>query len=160
MVAATHAGGRQQLVVFLLDERRHALALHSVERVLPMVAVSPLPEAPPVALGVINVHGAVVPVFDVRARFALPPREYGLDARLLLVRTARRRLALAADQVLGVAEITTEGSTHADAVVPGSRGLAGIVALPDGLVFIHDLDALLSVDEEHQLTRALETSAG
>jgi purine-binding chemotaxis protein CheW len=144
----------------VLEKRRHALALGVVERVIPMAAISSLPQAPPIALGVINVGGAIVPVFDLRARFALPCREYGLDAHLVLVRTPRRRLALAADQVLGVSEVAAEAVTAPDTAVPAARSLAGIVALSDGLLFIHDLDALLSLDEEQQLTRALETTTG
>ena len=159
MNAAVHES-RLQLVVFQLEERRHALALGSVERVLAMVAISPLPEAPPIALGVINVAGAIVPVFDLRARFAFPRRDYGLGAHLVLVRGARRRLALATDQVLGVIEVAAEGVTTPDTAVPGTRSLAGIAALPDGLLFIHDLDALLSLEEEQRLDRALETRAG
>ncbi len=34
--------------------------------------------------------------------------------------------------------------------------MTGIVALADGLLFIHDLEALLSMDEEQRLTEALE----
>ena len=159
MGAPAHASA-SQLVVFLLDARRHALALPSVERVLPMVAVAPLPEAPPVASGVINVGGTIVPVFDLRVRFALPRPGYGLSAQLLLVRTPRRQVALATDRVLGVIDVGADSMTSVDTTVPGTRGLAGIVALADGLVFIHDLDALLSLDEEQRLDRAIEAAAG
>lgn len=44
------------LVVFGIEGERDGLALHTVERVLPMVAVSPLPNSPAVVLGVINLH--------------------------------------------------------------------------------------------------------
>ena len=144
------------LVVFALDGQRYGLPLHGVERVLPMVAVSPLPQAPAVALGMINLHGEVVPVVDVRRRFGFSPREYGPTAHLLVTRTARRRLALPVDQVSGVLEVRPEDVTLPDAVLPGIAHVAGIVRLPDGLLFIHDLDAFLALDEERQLSEALE----
>ena len=50
-----------------------------------------LPWAAPIALGVINLHGTVVPVLDLRRRFGLPPREYGVGAHVLVARTRRRR---------------------------------------------------------------------
>src|ERR1043166_579372 len=65
------------LVVFLLAEQHYALPLAMVERVLPVVAVSPLPQAPPMTLGMINLHGTVMPVLDLRHRFGFPPHEYG-----------------------------------------------------------------------------------
>ncbi len=51
-----------RLVVFLLDEQRYAVPMSAVERVVPMVAVSPLPKSPAIALGVINLHGTAIPV--------------------------------------------------------------------------------------------------
>jgi chemotaxis signal transduction protein len=41
-------------VVFRLDERQFALNLHSVERVVRAVAVTSLPKAPEIVLGVIS----------------------------------------------------------------------------------------------------------
>lgn len=149
-----------QLIVFLLEGQRYALHLSVVERVLPMVAVSLLPKAPPVALGVINFHGQVIPVVDIRLRFGLAARDYGLTAHLLLAHSARRSLAVPADEVLGVREVAAEAITSPEAVLPGIGHVAGIATLSDGLLFIHDLDAFLSLDEEQRLTEALEETKG
>jgi purine-binding chemotaxis protein CheW len=59
------------LVVFVVQGQRYALALDAVEHALPM-AVSPMQEAPPVVLGVITVHGRIVPVLE-RALSASAP---------------------------------------------------------------------------------------
>ncbi|MDD5558917.1 chemotaxis protein CheW [Candidatus Methylomirabilis sp.] len=144
------------LIVFDIDGQRYALPLHDVERVLPMVAVSPLPQAPAVVLGVMNLHGQVIPVLDLRRHFGLPIRDYGLTARLLVIRTSRRILTLAVDEVLGVREIAQETITRPDALLSGIGHVAGIVTLADGLLFIHDVEACLSLDEEQRLTTALE----
>ena len=145
-----------QLVVFIIEGQPYALHLPCVERVLPMVAMARLPNAPDVALGVINLHGRVIPVVDLRRRFGLPPHDYGVSAHLLVVRTARRTLAIAVEEVIGVREIATEAVIPPDAVLPGIGHVAGIAALPDGILLIHDLDSLLSLGEERRLTRALE----
>ena len=148
-------GSVLQLVVFELHGQRYGLPVTLVDRVLPMVSVSSLPQAPAITLGVINLHGQILPVLDLRRRFGLPPREYGLAARLLVVRTSRRVLALPVDEVLGVREVATEAVTPPQAVLPGIEHVAGIVALADGLLFIHDLEACLSLEEDRQLTEAL-----
>lgn len=145
-----------QLVVFHLEGQLYALPLDAVERVLPMVAVSPLPHAPSLVLGVINLHGKVIPVLDLRRRLNFPACEYGLAAHLLLTRTTRRTLALPVNAVLGVREAPATTVTAAPAVFPGLSHVAGIVTLADGLLFIYDLDTCLALDEEQQLTVALE----
>lgn len=149
-----------KLVVFDIEGQRYALPLNDVERVLPMVAVSPLPKAPAVALGVINLHGRIVPVLDIRRRLGLSPRDYDLTAHLLVARTIRRTVALPMDEVLGVKEVAAEVVTAPDAVLPGIGHVAGIVALADGLLFIHDLETFLSLDEERRLTDAMEELEG
>lgn len=156
MVGTARETAVLRLVVFVIDGQRYALNVSAVERILPMVAAAPLPKCPAVVLGVINLHGTVVPVIDVRRRFGLLPRDYGLSARLLVARTSRRALALAVDAVLGVTEVVAEAVTRPEVVFPGIAHVAGIVALSDGLLFIHDLDTFLSLDEEQQLTEALD----
>jgi hypothetical protein len=54
-----------------------------------------------------------------------------------------------------VREVATEAVTPPQAVLPGIEHVAGIVALADGLLFIHDLEACLSLEEDRQLTEAL-----
>lgn len=144
-----------QLIVFLLEGQRYALHLSVVERVLPMVAVSPLPKAPPLVLGAINLHGTAIPVVDIRRRLGLPPREYGLSAHLLVARANRRILGAPVDEVLGVREVASEAVASPDSVLPGIRHLTGIATLPDGLLFIHDLETFLSLDEQRRLSEAL-----
>ena len=67
-----------QLVVFALDDQRYALHLSAVDRVVPMVRVTPLPKAPDIVIGVVNVQGRVIPVINMRRRFRLPEREAAL----------------------------------------------------------------------------------
>jgi len=121
-----------------------------------MVEVTPLPKAPAIAIGVINLHGTVIPVLDIRRRFGFPVRDYGPTAHLLVARTRRRTLAVPVDEVFGVSEVMAEAVTPPDAILPGISLVEGIVALADGLLFIHDLETFLSLDEENRLDEALE----
>jgi purine-binding chemotaxis protein CheW len=148
-------GGRLAVVVFAIGGASYAVPLEATERALHMVAVSPLPGAPPILAGVINLHGSVVPVVDLRRRLGSAAPAYGLGAHLLLVTSARRRLALSTDQVLGVRTIPEDSVVPSGLVAPGLGAVAGIAALPDGLLFIHDLEAVLSSEDEERLDRAL-----
>jgi len=149
-------GSVLRLVIFGIESQRYALHLPVVERVLRVVEVSPLPKAPSTVLGVINLYGQIIPVLDLQRRFGRSSNKYGLTSFLLVARTNRRRLALLVDEVVGVQEVAADSVTAPEAVLPGIAFVAGIVALSDGILFIHDLDTCLSLDEEQQLTEALE----
>jgi purine-binding chemotaxis protein CheW len=148
----------QQLVVFSLDEQQYALRLSSVEQTVRMVEITPLPKAPEIVLGVIDVHGAVIPVLDIRKRFCLPERPPGISDQLIMARTARRSVALVADAVVDVVTLTGEELVEPGAILPQLEYVEGVAKLGDGMVFIHDLDAFLSLEEERVLETALTGS--
>ena len=146
----------KKILRFTLDEPRYALALAAVERVVPAVAILPLPQAPPFVLGVINVQGQILAAMDLRGRFGLAPRDLGLDDQFILARTRRRRVALVADSVEGVQELAVGQWVPAGQVPPGAEGLQGLAKVEDDLVLIYDLDQFLSLEEELRLDQALD----
>lgn len=145
------------LVLFALDEQRYALELASVERAVRVVDVTPLPKAPPIVLGIVNVKGNVVPVYDLRRRFRLPEREINLTDQLMIATTSRQTVALLVDSVSGVVEIAEEEIAPAEKILPEIEYVRGVVKLQDGLVLIHDLDRFLSPEEERSLDQALQS---
>ncbi len=144
------------IIVFSLNGQRYALPLQTVERAVRVVAINVLPMAPAIVRGVINFMGAVLPVIDLRRRFALPPRELALSDILLVVRSARRRMALLVDAVQEVAACPARQFAVLERAVAGGAQLAGVLKLEDGLVFISDLDRLLALEEEQALDQALQ----
>ncbi|MHB8836964.1 MAG: chemotaxis protein CheW [Candidatus Methylomirabilia bacterium] len=154
-MTVTAGSGTAHLLLFTLDEPLYALPLAAVERVVRAVDVTPLPQAPEIVLGAINAQGRVIPVVDLRRRFRLPPRGMLLDDRFIIARTARRLVALAADDVTGVRECLPRELVSAAAALPFAGYLMGVAKLEDGIVLITDLDAFLSLDEELLLDKAL-----
>ncbi len=70
-----------------------------------MVAMTPLPDAPPEVLGAINVRGTPVLVLDLRQRLGLPLKRSTSTSPLLLVRIGDKRLAMLVDRVNGVVQV-------------------------------------------------------
>jgi len=144
------------LFVFTLEEQRYALSLASVEKVVRVVEFTSLPKAPDIVSGVINVQGRIVPVMNIRKRFGLPQREPSLSDQLILARTSRRSVALVAEGVHGIIQKDEAGIIGREEIIPGIEHVEGVVKLEGGMVFIHDLDRFLSVEEEDALDRAMK----
>lgn len=148
-----------RFVTFSLDEQRYALPLSIVERVVRVVEVTPLPKAPEIVLGVINVQGQVIPVINLRRRNRLPERALQLSDHLILARAAQRTVALVVDAVNGVVECAEREVLPAQQVLPGLEYVSGMVKREDGVMLIQDLDASLSLDEATTLEHALQPAA-
>ncbi|MBV8782282.1 MAG: chemotaxis protein CheW [Phycisphaerae bacterium] len=147
MSALTH------MVVFLLDEGRFAFPLEVVERIVRVVEVTPLPQAPNGVVGVINIQGRVIPVLDLRCRFGLPPREVEVSDQLLIAHASKRDIALLVDGA-DVVALDTEHTVDAQRILPGLEYTSSIVKHNGHLILLCDPDALLSLDEQSQLTAA------
>lgn len=150
----------EEYVVIGLDELRIALRLSAVERVIRAVYVSPLPDAPDIVSGVVNVQGRVVPVVNMRRRFRLADRPVTLTDRLVIARTNQRPVALMADTVSGVLEYPAPDIIDAASIFPGLAYVDGVAKLEDGLILIHDLGRFLSLDEASALERAMIPAGG
>lgn len=146
----------RKLVTFSLDDRKFALYVSAVQRIVRTVEVTSLPKAPEIVVGMINLQGTLVPVFDIRTRFHLPPREVRLADQMIIATTAKRTIALMVDSVDDVIEISGEKIIAAKQILPKLEYLEGVIKTEDGMVLIHDLEKFLSLPEEKALDEALE----
>jgi purine-binding chemotaxis protein CheW len=145
-----------KLVAFNLDEQRFALHLACVERVIRVVEITPLPKAPPFVLGIINMNGLIISVFDIRKRFRLAQRDTQLGDQMIVAYTSKRNVALVVDSASDVIEMPKEKIITSESVLPGLEYIEGVVKTEDGMIFIHDLERFLSPQEEKALNEAME----
>lgn len=117
--------------------------------------ITPLPSAPAIILGALNIGGAVVPVFNVRRRFRLPERDIDPADHFLIARTGHRTVVLAIDHPQGVLELPAAAAVDTTAITPNPGHFSGVLRLEDGLVLIHNLELFLSPDEAQGLDVAL-----
>jgi purine-binding chemotaxis protein CheW len=145
-----------RVVNFNLDDQKYALVLSAVIRIIHVVEITSLPKAPEIVLGVINMQGRIIPVFDIRKRFRLPLREMQLDDQLIIASTSKRNVALLVDSVSDVLETPEEKIIARESILPGLEYVEGVVKTEDGMILIHDLEQFLSLPEEKALSEALE----
>jgi purine-binding chemotaxis protein CheW len=144
------------LLIFTLDDQRYAVRLSAVDSVVRAAAITPLPRAPEIVLGVLDLHGQVIPVINLRRRFRVPERELRTSDQFVIARAGLLTVALAVDGTEGVLEENAGSLIAPDDILTGTRYLEGVTRTGDGLVLIHDLSSLLFPDEELLLAQALE----
>jgi purine-binding chemotaxis protein CheW len=150
----------ERIVVFSLDDQRYAVSLAATERVVPAMAITPLPKAPPIVDGVFNLHGRIIPVVNVRRRFGRPSRELSPSNQFIVVRTTHRSLALLVDATEGVVAASAPEVTPPELILPGLPYVRGVLRLGDGLVWLHDLETFLALEEADALDRAVRAQEG
>ena len=116
---AASMNASQEVLTFTIGDQYYGLDLLSVREIRAWTDVTPLPNTPPFVRGVINLRGAVVPIFDLRVRLGggvTQPTsanvvivvEIGAESCGLLVDTVSDILALGADALQPVPATATD----------------------------------------------------
>jgi chemotaxis-related protein WspB len=135
-----------KLLVFHIGDDRYGLRLAVVRRVLPLMELKGLPLAPPAVAGLMNLHGASVPVIDLSGISGLPPARAHFDTRIVLVDYlapdgAVHALGLLAERVTGMQDI--DAAALGAAGVQAAPFLGEVAGDAQGMVQLVELDQLL-----------------
>jgi len=142
-------------LLFTIAGQTWALDSRVVVEILRAVTITPLPGAPSVVEGVIDIGGLIVPVFDLRRRLGLPRKPIELGDNLIVARRKGRLSALHADAVLDLVAIEPSLITAASALTTTAEHIAGVASLNGDVALIHDLDTFLTEAEAQTLEEAL-----
>ncbi len=142
--------GETQLVVFVLETEEFACTIQNVREVLKMIKVTPLPRSLDFVEGVINMRGEVIPVIDLRKRFALPEAERTDNSRIIIVEVEERMVGLTVDSVSEVIRLSDDQIQEAPSQVAGGKTgmITGVGKVDDRMLIILDLASILTTEEQ------------
>ncbi|PKN16063.1 MAG: chemotaxis protein CheW [Deltaproteobacteria bacterium HGW-Deltaproteobacteria-23] len=133
------------LVTFQLGKEEYGVEIASVQEIIRATDITPVPGAPSHVRGVINLRGKIIPVVDLRTRFALPQAETSDSQRIVVVELCQKRIGMLVDSVsqvikvpAGVVEEMPEEATSVD-----GNYIKGVGKLENRLVVILDLNKSL-----------------
>jgi len=140
--------------------QRYGLPVANVLKIAGMVSIVRLPKAPDIVVGVIDFHGQVIPVIDMRWRLREPTRPYTLRVSLVISRLNGRIIGLAVDAVRGVVNLQPDQvQTPTEIFTPTQalqvHHLSGVARVNDNLVLLLNPDTFLSLEEEAFLENVL-----
>src|SRR5580700_5807067 len=85
-VAAEAGQNSLPVIVLGVGEERYGIDLADMAEVLPPVRATPVPGAGAILAGVVNVHGEIRPVIDLRRFLGVETVPHGEPPRLILLR--------------------------------------------------------------------------
>jgi len=107
-------------LLFRLDENRFAFDAGGIVGVLPLVAITPIPQTPPCVAGLINYRGAPVPTIDLSLLALQRPAQRRLSTRIVLIDYLDGRSGC---RVLG---LIAEKAIETMRAAPGDFSLSGV----------------------------------
>ena len=135
-----------KVLVFHIGAGRYGLRLAGLNRVLPALALKTLPLTPAYVAGLLDLHGAPVPVIDLAQASGLAPSAPRFDTRIVVADYAAgdgsvRALGLLVERVQGVQEV--DPALLADSGVRGAPFLGQVASGAGGMLQLVEVEHLL-----------------
>jgi purine-binding chemotaxis protein CheW len=127
-----------QLVVFGLGREEYALPIEQVQEIIRAVEPRTLPHADPGLLGVINLRGVTIPVFDLALVLGGSPQEG--DGKIIVIEGESQRVGIVVDEV---SEVLTVSDQQLEEPPVGDPRLSAIAKVDERLIVLVDPTALL-----------------
>jgi purine-binding chemotaxis protein CheW len=139
----------EQLVVFQLSNEFYGVDIGDVNTIIRMQEVTQVPQTPSFVEGVINLRGSIIPVIDLRKRFALEVGAITKSSRIVVVEATGQMIGMIVDAVAETLRIHTDSIEPPSPVIAGIdvEYLRGIGKIDDRLLILLNLDKVLTGQE-------------
>ena len=140
---------KTKYIVFSINQQPFGIELFKVKEVLSYRKITPLPQMEVFIKGIINLRGAIIPVFDLREKFNLPIEEYTQFHVIIVVEISGRIMGIIVDDISDVVEILPEEFQTTGNLPPNIRReyLNGVGKKGDEMIILLDMNNLLSPQE-------------
>ena len=146
-----------QYLTFSLGGEEYGVDILRVQEVKVWTEVTVLPNTPSYIKGVLNLRGVIVPIIDLRARFAMEAVDYDETTVIVVLKlnfeNRDRVIGLVVDSVSDVLDVTQSAIKPVSEFELDSRSeaITGVASVNDKLVIMMDAARLLDASEMSNL---------
>lgn len=143
-------------LTFWIDRQLFSVPIIDVVQIIGVLEITPVPNFPAFAKGIINIRGAIIPIIDMRLRLGRPEKEYDTHTCFIIVQIEETTIGFIVDEVAEVATITKDMISS----LPGFSArfdqnyLTGAGKIGSSIVLMLDAHHILSNDQLKMLSQA------
>ena len=139
----------QEFLVFTLGDEEYGIDILKVQEIRGYDQVTRIANTPAFIKGVTNLRGVIVPIIDLRIKFAQPGVEYNDNTVVIVLNLVPRVVGIVVDGVSDVLSLTADQIRPSPefAVTMSTEYLTGLGALGDRMLILVDIEKLLSSEE-------------
>lgn len=146
---------KEQFLIFLLNKEQFAINILSVEEIRNWEKPTKIPNSPGYVKGVINMRGIIVPIIDLRLKFAIHDAAYNENTVVIIltieVDGKSRTIGFIVDavsDVLDVDEINIKQEPILGGCIP-KEYIRGLVNVEDEVVTLLKVEELYAIESHN-----------
>lgn len=150
-----------QYLTFVLNSQRYGVPISAVREINRVSDITHVPQAPRFVVGVMNLRGKVIPVFDLRLKFGLDAVPHTRETCIIVIEGKTGQIGMIVDSVSEVVELTAAQIEMKPSFV-GDESLSHVVGmgkLDNRIIILVDIIGALS-DENTENISEFARAAG
>lgn len=150
---AKEAAASRKYLTFLIDNQFYGFQINDVKEIIEMQEITPVPEFPDYAKGIINLRGLLIPVIDVRMRFCKNEAEYNERTCIIILNIRGTDVGYIVDTVDEVMDIDSENISAVPKLsdVSTRKFIEGVGKTPNKIVMLLSAKKMLNDEEVKNL---------
>ena len=147
-------------LTFTLAGEEYGIGILKIKEIIGMMPITSVPQTPKFVKGVINLRGKVIPVVDLRLRFAMEAIDYNDRTCIIVVEIGGRGtdivIGIVVDSVSEVLNIKSEDieDTPTFGTTLNTDFILGMAKMEGKVKILLDIDAVLSAEDLDELAQA------
>ncbi|CFR08417.1 MULTISPECIES: chemotaxis protein CheW [Yersinia] len=139
----------QEFLIFTLGAEEYGIDILKVQEIRGYDQVTRIANTPAFIKGVTNLRGVIVPIIDLRVKFAQQGVSYNENTVVIVLNFGQRVVGIVVDGVSDVLSLTAEQIRPAPefAVTLATEYLTGLGSLGERMLILVDIEKLLSSEE-------------
>jgi purine-binding chemotaxis protein CheW len=142
------AAGRaaNEFLTFSLGSEEYGIEILKVQEIRGYAAITQIANAPEFLKGVVNLRGIIVPIIDMRIKFALGEPEYDQFTVVIILNVAQRVVGIVVDGVSDVIALSGDQvrPTPEFGSVVDAEYIMGVGAVDERMLILLDIESLMS----------------
>jgi purine-binding chemotaxis protein CheW len=139
-----------EFVIFSVSNQTFCLEIQQIHEIRRWSPVTVMPHSPPVVLGVMNLRGAVIPIFDLATRFGLGRTKHN-DRNVVIVSSiSGKAVGLLVDTVSEIKSIHSEDIKDTPDVKSDATRecIQGVISIEGEMVRVLNLKSVIDTNEK------------
>jgi purine-binding chemotaxis protein CheW len=143
------ADSLRELLVFTLGDEQYAIDILKVQEIRGYESVTRIAGAPSFIKGVVNLRGSIVPIVDMRIKFALGEATYTPFTVVIILNVLDRTVGIVVDGVSDVIQLKPDAIRDAPefGAAVDTAYIEGLSQVGDSMVIVMDIERLMSSAE-------------
>ncbi len=138
-----------KFLTFVLGDEEYGIEILKVREIMGIMEITPVPQTPDYMKGVINLRGNVIPIIDLRLKFAMPEVEHTKETCIIVAEVGTTQVGVIVDSVSEVTDIKGEDIEEAPSFGQGvdTNFIMGLGKTKKKIIILLDIERVLTTEE-------------